>query len=189
LFFVAIVYLFRKFSPWDFLNRTSIWLGIGLGGILYYLLIRQIKNIPHRIIDDERLKSVVERIKGLHEKLAKIISQIISDELQQYMTPILHCQMVMQNVICQKEETHTRTANVTLDLYKFYKAPTETLASLLANLANIEIPNKKAVIYGWYDDELGSYTNIHGDLTIKNSPYGLPVKAILVFERCQHEFN
>jgi hypothetical protein len=99
LFFIATVYLVGKFSPWDFLNRSSIWLGIGLGGILYYLLMRHIRKIPHRIIDDGRLEGVAERINGLREQLAKIrgsrpdplrqkrLGQIILDELQQTMTP------------------------------------------------------------------------------------------------------
>jgi glyceraldehyde 3-phosphate dehydrogenase len=28
-------------------------------------------------------------------------------------------------------------------------------------------PVTQAVIYGWYDNELGSYTNMLGDLTVK----------------------
>src|SRR4030065_1025715 len=66
--------------------------------------------------------------------------------------------------IIEGHETHTRTANVTLDLQKFYKAPAETPASLLPN---IDIHITQAVIYGWYDNELGSYTNMLGDLTVK----------------------
>jgi len=73
--------------------------GIGLGGILYYLLMRHIRNIPHRIIDDGRLEGVAERINELREQLAKIrgsrpdplrhkrLGQIILEELQQAMTP------------------------------------------------------------------------------------------------------
>ncbi|MFH1756599.1 MAG: glyceraldehyde-3-phosphate dehydrogenase, partial [Pseudomonadota bacterium] len=30
-----------------------------------------------------------------------------------------------------------------------------------------EIPVTQAVVYGWYDNELGSYTNLLGDLTVK----------------------
>jgi glyceraldehyde 3-phosphate dehydrogenase len=32
---------------------------------------------------------------------------------------------------------------------------------------NLEIPITQAVIYGWYDNEMGSYTNMLGDLTVK----------------------
>ncbi len=66
--------------------------------------------------------------------------------------------------IIEGHETHTRTANITFDLRKFYKIPEGSLASLPANT---EIPVTQAVIYGWYDNELGSYTNMLGDLTIK----------------------
>ncbi|MDI6890661.1 MAG: glyceraldehyde 3-phosphate dehydrogenase NAD-binding domain-containing protein [Thermodesulfovibrionales bacterium] len=66
--------------------------------------------------------------------------------------------------IIEGHETHTRTANITLDLRKFYKIPAESLASLPANT---EIPVTQVVIYGWYDNELGSYTNMLGDLTVK----------------------
>jgi len=61
-------------------------------------------------------------------------------------------------------ETHTRTAFVTLDLSKLFKVP-ESLAGQLPS--NIEIPVTQTSIYGWYDNELGSYTNMLGDLTVK----------------------
>ncbi|MEW6213602.1 MAG: glyceraldehyde 3-phosphate dehydrogenase NAD-binding domain-containing protein [Nitrospirota bacterium] len=66
--------------------------------------------------------------------------------------------------IIEGHETHTRTASITLDLRKFYKIPEEFLASIPSNT---EIPVTQAVIYGWYDNELGSYTNMLGDLTVK----------------------
>jgi len=31
----------------------------------------------------------------------------------------------------------------------------------------MEIPVTQTVIYGWYDNEMGSYTNMLGDLTVK----------------------
>lgn len=72
LVFIVTVYLLGKFSPWVFLENSSIWLGIGLGGITYHLLKRLIRNIPHRIIDDEKFEGVAERINELRENLAKI---------------------------------------------------------------------------------------------------------------------
>ena len=30
----------------------------------------------------------------------------------------------------------------------------------------VEVPVTQAVIYGWYDNELGSYTNMLGDRTV-----------------------
>jgi glyceraldehyde 3-phosphate dehydrogenase len=66
-------------------------------------------------------------------------------------------------VIIEGNETHTRTAVVTLDIAKFYAkgmAP-EGVSQ------NVNIPITQAVVYGWYDNELGSYTNMLGDLTVK----------------------
>lgn len=59
--------------------------------------------------------------------------------------------------IIEGSETHTRTATINVNL---------------ANLgcsgapAAIEVPVTQAVIYGWYDNELGSYTNVLGDRTV-----------------------
>lgn len=65
--------------------------------------------------------------------------------------------------IIEGHETHTRTAYVTLDIGKLVKLPEETLEPV----HDPEIPITNAVIYGWYDNELGSYTNMLGDLTAK----------------------
>jgi len=66
--------------------------------------------------------------------------------------------------IIEGHETHTRTAFATLELSKFSKLPADVLKQLPAI---IEIPITQAVIYGWYDNEMGSYTNMLGDLTTK----------------------
>jgi len=66
--------------------------------------------------------------------------------------------------IIEGHETHTRTAFITLDLSKFSTIPAEAMKKLPKN---IQIPITQAVIYGWYDNELGSYTNMLGDLTAK----------------------
>ena len=66
--------------------------------------------------------------------------------------------------IIEGHETHTRTAYVTLDPRKHLKLPSESVSAMPADP---EIPITNAVIYGWYDNELGSYTNMLGDLTVK----------------------
>jgi glyceraldehyde 3-phosphate dehydrogenase len=40
----------------------------------------------------------------------------------------------------------------------------EALANL--NQSIIRVPVTQAVIYGWYDNEMGSYVNILGDRTV-----------------------
>lgn len=66
--------------------------------------------------------------------------------------------------IIEGHETHTRTANISLNIKKLYKITGDVEACIPDK---IEIPVTNAVIYGWYDNELGSYTNMLGDLTVK----------------------
>ncbi len=63
--------------------------------------------------------------------------------------------------IIEATETHTRTAsiNVNLERMKLNVEPGQVPPVL-------EVPVTQAVIYGWYDNELGSYTNMLGDLTV-----------------------
>ncbi len=63
--------------------------------------------------------------------------------------------------IIESTETHTRTASIFVNLAKTQAAAISDSASIL------EVPVTQAVIYGWYDNELGSYTNMLGDLTVK----------------------
>ena len=66
--------------------------------------------------------------------------------------------------IIEGHETHSRTAEAQLDLAKVPGIPSETLAAFSDQV--IRVPVTQSVIYGWYDNELGSYVNILGDRTI-----------------------
>ncbi len=66
--------------------------------------------------------------------------------------------------IIEGYETHTRTAEVTIDLEKVPGLDKEVIAQLSDPI--IRIPVTQAVIYGWYDNELGSYVNMLGDRTV-----------------------
>lgn len=85
--------------------------------------------------------------------------------------------------IIEGRETHTRTAAVRFELDGILKAepsigleiPPQTdeesrpyCPSILMEGGKriLQIPVTQAVIYGWYDNELGSYTNMLGDLTV-----------------------
>jgi glyceraldehyde 3-phosphate dehydrogenase len=63
--------------------------------------------------------------------------------------------------IIESTETHTRTASIFVNLAKTGAGAADGKEALL------EVPVTQAVIYGWYDNELGSYTNMLGDLTVK----------------------
>jgi len=61
-------------------------------------------------------------------------------------------------------EIHTRTAELTVDLENVPGLNKDLLKSLNAPL--IRVPITQSVIYGWYDNEMGSYVNMLGDRTV-----------------------
>jgi len=62
-------------------------------------------------------------------------------------------------------ETHTRTAEAAIDIAKVPGFGKEPLSNPGRETV-IRIPVTQAVIYGWYDNEMGSYVNMLGDRTI-----------------------
>ena len=67
-------------------------------------------------------------------------------------------------VVIEGVETHTRTGFVHVDLGSLPGVAPETLAHL--DDAHVRVPVTHAKIFGWYDNEYGSYTNMLGDLTV-----------------------
>ena len=65
-------------------------------------------------------------------------------------------------VVIEGSETHTRTASIQVNLQKVKKDCLAPGADAL-----LTVPVTQAVVYGWYDNELGSYTNMLGDLTVQ----------------------
>ncbi|UCH22599.1 MAG: glyceraldehyde-3-phosphate dehydrogenase [Deltaproteobacteria bacterium] len=66
--------------------------------------------------------------------------------------------------IIEGHETHTRTAEISIDLEKIPGMEKVVLSA--SNLGILRIPVTQAVIYGWYDNELGSYVHMLGDRTV-----------------------
>ena len=66
--------------------------------------------------------------------------------------------------IIEGKETHTRTAELSIDLRNVPGFPEAVLRSLPQE--TVRTPVTQAVVYGWYDNELGSYVNMLGDRTI-----------------------
>ncbi|MFH1488021.1 MAG: glyceraldehyde 3-phosphate dehydrogenase NAD-binding domain-containing protein [Pseudomonadota bacterium] len=66
--------------------------------------------------------------------------------------------------IIEAHETHTRTAEVPIDLQNVSIFKEGALGNLDKTIVRIAIT--QAVIYGWYDNEMGSYVNIMGDRTV-----------------------
>ncbi len=63
--------------------------------------------------------------------------------------------------IIEGKETHTRTATLSFDL-KCLQGYSEEVGSSLGGSV-IDIPVTKAVVYGWYDNEMGGYVHMLAD--------------------------
>lgn len=66
--------------------------------------------------------------------------------------------------VIEGHETHTRTAEARVDLGHVPGLASEIRNSLRDKI--VRIPVTQAVIYGWYDNEMGSYVNVLGDRTV-----------------------
>ncbi|MCX8023175.1 MAG: hypothetical protein N2745_10435 [Syntrophorhabdaceae bacterium] len=65
-------------------------------------------------------------------------------------------------IVIEGQFNHTRTAFIELDLAQIPGLTVDTVKAI----GNIRIPVVHAKIFGWYDNEYGSYTNRMGDLTV-----------------------
>jgi glyceraldehyde 3-phosphate dehydrogenase len=66
--------------------------------------------------------------------------------------------------IIEGQETHTRTAKLRVRLERLCAAPQASIGGLPGTV--LEVPVTQAVVYGWYDNELGSYTHMLGERTL-----------------------
>ncbi len=68
------------------------------------------------------------------------------------------------SVVIEGQFNHTRTAFIGVDLTSISSLPAEVRAAFPVD--RLEIPVVHAKIFGWYDNEYGSYTNRMGDLAV-----------------------
>ncbi|THB80333.1 MAG: glyceraldehyde-3-phosphate dehydrogenase [Desulfobacteraceae bacterium] len=66
--------------------------------------------------------------------------------------------------IIEGHETHTRTGAININLEHIRGLDKETLNRIKDQVTSIQVT--QAVIYGWYDNEMGSYVNMLGDRTV-----------------------
>jgi glyceraldehyde 3-phosphate dehydrogenase len=66
--------------------------------------------------------------------------------------------------VIEGDVTHTRTADLSLDLANVPGFSQDVLNRLKDTV--VRAPVTQAVIYGWYDNEMGSYVNMLGDRTV-----------------------
>ncbi|HON58164.1 MAG TPA: glyceraldehyde 3-phosphate dehydrogenase NAD-binding domain-containing protein [Smithella sp.] len=67
-------------------------------------------------------------------------------------------------VIIEGQFNHTRTAFINLDLSHVPGLPAQVIQAFPEKL--MKVPVVHAKVFGWYDNEFGSYTNRLGDLTV-----------------------
>jgi glyceraldehyde 3-phosphate dehydrogenase len=77
----------------------------------------------------------------------------------------------LAGAIIEGSETHTRTANIRFDLAKIQGFPPDILSQMPQTTVNI--PVTKVVVYGWYDNEMASYTAMLGEQTVRIADLGL----------------
>jgi glyceraldehyde 3-phosphate dehydrogenase len=67
-------------------------------------------------------------------------------------------------IVIEGQFNHTRTAFIDVDLSRVPDLPDAFLRT--SSQSTLRIPVVHAKIFGWYDNEYGSYTNRLGDLTV-----------------------
>jgi len=97
-----------------------------------------------------------DRINSIYEEFARTSPYLDYSEEQNVSSDIIA--MPFAATIIEGTETHTRTANIQLNLAK--------LGLCEGEKETVDVPVTQAVIYGWYDNELGSYTNMLADRTV-----------------------
>lgn len=142
------------------------------------------------LIQDESFKEPINRgkINGIYREAQEFFpeSYLLYSDSQNVSSDIIGVPRAAATI--EGHETHTRTAAVRFDLNHVLaicatlantaeadKAPTIDVDQAIKEAASpqsggqeriIEIPVTQAVAYGWYDNELGSYTNMLGDRTV-----------------------
>ncbi|MCP4021205.1 MAG: glyceraldehyde-3-phosphate dehydrogenase [Desulfobacteraceae bacterium] len=66
--------------------------------------------------------------------------------------------------VIEGHETHTRTGSININLEHVRGLDKEMLARIKDQMTSIQVT--QSVIYGWYDNEMGSYVNMLGDRTV-----------------------
>ncbi len=95
-----------------------------------------------------------DRINSIYREFAKTSKYLKYSDEQNVSSDIIGAPFAA--TIIEGTETHTRTASIRVNLDRLQCA-----AGM--DKPVIEVPVTQAVIYGWYDNELGSYTNMLAD--------------------------
>ncbi|WP_310599936.1 glyceraldehyde 3-phosphate dehydrogenase NAD-binding domain-containing protein [Desulfobulbus sp.] len=110
----------------------------------------------------DELENPIKRdlLNSIYEEYSKTSPYLVFSKEQNVSSDIIG--MPRAAVVIESTEIHTRTAAIKVNLQnlKNFKCETGGTPPIL------EVPLTQAVIYGWYDNELGSYTNMLAELTV-----------------------
>lgn len=108
-------------------------------------------------LQDESLETPIKRelVNSIYRDYARNSAYLEYSDKQHVSTDIIGVPFAA--ALIEGSETHTRTASLKVNL-----------AKLGCNIGptTLEVPVTQAVVYAWYDNELGSYTNVLGDRTV-----------------------
>lgn len=114
-------------------------------------------------IQDESLENPINRelINGIYKSAAEgsMKDYLIYTEEQHVSSDIIGVPSAAS--IIEATETHTRTAAIEVDPNLVCQGPEEAMEKITC--APLKIPVTQVVVYGWYDNELGSYTTMLGE--------------------------
>ena len=129
----------------------SVRIPISTGSLI--ILVVNLQEVPDKPwVDREQINDIYRRYAAQMPK-----GYLRYTEEQNVSSDIIGFYRVAATI--EGHETHTRTATITFDLSQLL--PLEVLEKTPET--RVEVPMTKAVIYGWYDNELGSYSNLLGD--------------------------
>jgi len=97
-----------------------------------------------------------ERINSIYREFAKTSPYLQYSDEQNVSSDIIGTPFAAATI--EGSETHTRTATIRVNLNK--------IKGCAASEPIMIVPVTQAVIYGWYDNELGSYTNMLAERTV-----------------------
>jgi len=108
-------------------------------------------------LQDESMEKPIKRklVNSIYRDYGKNSVYLEYSDEQHVSTDIIG--MPFAAAVIEGSETHTRTGSLKVNLAKL---------GCNGGPAKLEVPVTQVVVYGWYDNELGSYTNVLGDRTV-----------------------
>jgi glyceraldehyde 3-phosphate dehydrogenase len=132
----------------------SVRIPVNTGSLI--ILVISFQEVPDKPwVDREQINNIYRRYSAQMTK-----GYLHFTEEQNVSNDIIGLYRVAATI--EGQVTHTRTARVAVDLSQLI--PMEVLEKIPET--RVEVPITKAVVYGWYDNELGSYSNLLGDRVV-----------------------